>query len=275
MSRSSRVRRLVAACPSAALVLALVLGLTACGDSDPEPTDSDRGTAPKLGLCRHLEPADVDRPTNDSPVVPCTDTHTAQTFATGTFPDQVAKSGYQGQALGTYLYTRCGAAFEKFLGGDASVVMRSWLSWAWFRPSEKAWKKGARWYRCDVVGGPEDTPGKRYQALPTTARALLTGLTQENAWMTCAVGPQVAGSTKVPCSVKHDWRAVTTIKLGGPNSAYPGDRIAEVRSRDYCSDSVGAWMHYPPDYDFGYSVFHEAEWKAGNRRSICWARTAQ
>ena len=32
-------------------------------------------------------------------------------------------------------------------------------------------------------------------------------------------------------------------------------------------------MNYPVDYEFGYTWFHEAEWKAGNRRSVCWART--
>ena len=80
-------------------------------------------------------------------------------------------------------------------------------------------------------------------------------------------------SKKVPCSDQHDWRAVTTIKLGAPGGPYPGDRLAEVRSRDYCSDSVGAWMNYPVDYEFGYTWFHEGEWQAGNRRTICWAKT--
>ena len=56
---------------------------------------------------------------------------------------------------------------------------------------------------------------------------------------------------------------------------YPGDRLVEVRSRDFCSDSVGAWMNYPVDYEFGYTYFRRAEWAAGNRRSICWARTDQ
>ena len=54
---------------------------------------------------------------------------------------------------------------------------------------------------------------------------------------------------------------------------YPGDRLSQVRSRDFCSDSVGAWMNYPVDYEFGYTWFHEGEWRAGNRRSICWAKT--
>ena len=84
----------------------------------------------------------------------------------------------------------------------------------------------------------------------------------------------VAEGTKVPCTEPHQWRAVTTIKLGEPDDPYPGDRIVEVTSRDYCSDSVGAWLNYPVDYQFGYTWFHEAEWQAGNRRSVCWAKTS-
>ena len=68
---------------------------------------------------------------------------------------------------------------------------------------------------------------------------------------------------------------MTTIVLGDPEDDYPGDRLVEVRTRDFCSRSVGAWLNYPVDYDYGYTWFHEAEWEAGNRRSICWARTTQ
>ena len=86
-------------------------------------------------------------------------------------------------------------------------------------------------------------------------------------------GASVQKSKKVPCTEKHDWRAVTSIKLGKPADPYPGDRLVQVKSRDYCSDSVGAWMNYPVDYEFGYTWFHEAEWKAGNRLTVCWAKT--
>ena len=114
--------------------------------------------------------------------------------------------------------------------------------------------------------------GKELRDLPTTARGLFAGHQPED-WLACARGTTVVGSTKVPCSEAHDWRAVTTIKVGLPDDPYPGDRIVEVRSRDRCRDWLGAWLHYPPDYDFGYTWFHEAEWSTGNRRSICWART--
>ena len=89
----------------------------------------------------------------------------------------------------------------------------------------------------------------------------------------CAQGATVDGSVKVPCSEKHNWRAVTTIVLGDASADYPGDRAVQARTKDFCSKSVGAWLDYPVDYDFGYSWFQGPEWNAGNRRSVCWART--
>ena len=149
--------------------------------------------------------------------------------------------------------------------------MRTTVSWAWFRPSERAWEKGARWYRCDVIGGGEDS--EEYTALPPTAAGLLAQRPTNDEWMVCVNGPSVQGAPKIPCSQKHNWRAVTTIKVGDPEDPYPGDRVVEVTTRDYCSRSVGAWLGYPPEYDYGYTWFHEGEWNAGNRRSVCWAAT--
>ena len=91
--------------------------------------------------------------------------------------------------------------------------------------------------------------------------------------MVCADGPTVSGSVKVPCTEPHQWRAVTTISIGDADEKYPGDRVVEVTTRDFCSKSVLAWLNYPVEYDYGYTWFHEAEWDAGNRRSVCWAKT--
>jgi Septum formation len=259
----------------AAVVVVLAVVLSACGQSSgSEPEES--GTAnrpPELGACRVLAPDDITQHTNDTETVPCTEKHTAETFAVGSFPTDVAKSAELGDPrLGRYIYETCSDRFQRFLGGDESTVMRSMLTWAWFRPSQDEWDAGARWYRCDVVGGADDA--EELRTLPTTAKGLLGGPPNDT-WMTCAVGETVSGSEKVPCSQPHNWRAVTTIKVGGEQDDYPGDRVVEARTRDYCSDSVGAWMNYPVDYEFGYTYFRQAEWKAGNRRSICWARTDQ
>jgi hypothetical protein len=258
-----------------ALVPALccLLLATGCGDeTDPgvDPQQVDAVEAPELGACRDLSPEHVGEPNNATKTVDCTEKHTAETYAVGTLPEEFADADYDDKDVSRFAYRTCAKSFERFLGADESLVMRAVVSWAWFRPSEKAWENGARWYRCDVVGGGDQS--KEYVDLPTTAKGLLLGRPDDQ-WLVCAQGETVDGSVKVPCTEEHDWRAVTTIKVGLDTAPYPGDRLVEVKTKDFCSDSVGAWMNYPVDYTFAYTWFHEAEWKAGNRRSICWART--
>jgi hypothetical protein len=252
----------------------LLLALSGCtqGSSDGGGSSKADLAAPALGACRALTPGDVAQASNTSPVVDCSAKHTAETFTVGTFPADLVKDDPDAPALGAYVFERCQRRFGSFLGGDVSLVLRSTMTWAWFRPSRAAWADGAHWFRCDVVGGGEQS--KSFVSLPKTAKGLLLGRPDDR-WQVCVDGPSVSGSVKIPCSSPHTWRAVTTIAVGKPADAYPGDRVAETRTRDFCSKSVGAWLNYPVDYDYGYPWFHEAEWKAGNRRSICWAKTEE
>ncbi|TWG90677.1 putative regulator of septum formation [Nocardioides sp. J9] len=263
----------------AVLLLALaVLGtvLAACSsDAQGENTDPDLvdSTAmPDSGVCRDLSPEDVAMPANATRTVPCSERHTAETFAVGELPEEFDDAAYDDAGLGTYAYRTCSTAFAEFVGADESLVLRTTLSWAWFRPSEKAWDKGARWYRCDVVGG--NSASAEYRPLPETARGMLAGRPNDR-WLSCAVGRTVAEGEKVPCSQKHDWRAVTTVKLGAPEDDYPGDRVMESRTRSFCANSVKAWLNYPSEFEYGFTFFHQAEWKAGVRRSVCWAKTSK
>lgn len=251
----------------------LLLALASCTAIGTGASDQASVDPPQVGACRLLTPEDIQATSNDSPVVDCAERHTAETFAVGEFPDDVAGGGdIDDPALGSYVFDTCEQKFATFLGGNESLVMRATVTWAWFRPSKDAWEQGARWWRCDVVGGGEQSTS--LVDLPKTAKGILLGVPDDR-WTVCVNGPTVADSVKIPCSEKHNWRAVTTIVLGKPDDDYPGDRLVEIRTRDFCSDSVGAWLNYPVDYDYGYTWFHEAEWKAGNRRSICWARTPQ
>lgn len=255
------------------VALAALSLLVACGeqtDSNADPDQVDSVEAPELGACRVLTPEDVAKPSNATRTVDCAQKHTAQTYAVGQLPDDLEDADYDDKALGEFAYRTCSAKFQEFLGADESLVMRTVVSWAWFRPSEDAWDEGARWYRCDVVGGGEQS--QEYAQLPETAEGLLLGRPKDR-WMVCVAGESVSDAPKIPCSQEHDWRAVTTIKLGEEDDPYPGDREVEVTTRDFCSESVGAWLNYPVDYEFGYTWFHEAEWEAGNRRSVCWAKT--
>ena len=267
-------RRLVVPLLLGALAL---LSLSACnGDeaqgSNADPAQVDAVEPPELGACRVLTPDDVEHESNATRTVDCSEAHTAQTYAVGTLPDSLQDADYDDDELGAWAYRTCSEKLMSFLGADESLVMRTVVSWAWFRPSEKAWDDGARWYRCDLVGGGDQS--KEYVDLPRKAKGLLLGKPDDR-WMVCAAGDTVSGSVKIPCSQHHDWRAVTTIKLGDENDDYPGDRLVQVKTRDFCSESVGAWLGYPVNYDIGYTYFHEAEWDAGNRRSVCWAKTDQ
>jgi Septum formation len=259
------VRRVVVPLALAALTLTGCFGRSASADPSADST-----AAPDVGACRMLSPDDVARPSNATRPIPCTQAHTAQTYAVGSMPAEFAHASYDDAEVAAYAFRTCTEKFVRFTGADESLAMRTLLSWAWFRPSTAAWDAGARWYRCDVIGGGDQT--RHYVDLPRTTKGLLLGRPSD-AWMVCAQGTTVSGSVKVPCNQKHDWRAVTTIVLGGSADTYPGDEIVQVRTRAFCSKSVGAWLDYPVDYDFGYSWFHQSEWDAGNRRSVCWART--
>ncbi|HWJ67487.1 MAG TPA: septum formation family protein [Nocardioides sp.] len=261
-----------------AVLLGLLLGAvaTACGTQDQggntDPGLIDSLDVPKNGLCRQLSPEDVAMPANATKAVPCDQEHTAETFAVGTLPEEFDDAGYDDVDLAHHAYRTCSTAFATFVGADESLVLRTTISWAWFRPSEKAWDEGARWYRCDVIGG--NSASADYRPLPATAKGMLSGRPNDS-WLSCASGPSVAEGQKVPCSQKHDWRAVTTVKLGDPADTYPGDRVMESRTRSFCATSVKAWLNYPAEFEFGFTFFHKAEWEAGIRRSVCWAKTTK
>ena len=250
--------------------LALVLLLAGCNQKGTPDADSVK--APELGACRVLAPEDVTDADNAAATVDCSTDHTSETYAVGPLPSVLAEAAYGDPDIGAFAYETCSRAFISFLGADESMAMRTLLSWAWFRPSEEAWDNGARWYRCDVVGGGEDAT--TFVTLPETARGLMSSGLPGDEWMACVNGEAVPGAPRIPCSEEHTWRAVTTIKVGADKDPYPGDRLVEVTSRDFCEDSVFAWLDYPLEYKFAYTWFHEAEWKTGNRRSICWAWTA-
>jgi hypothetical protein len=255
------------ACAVSVLAVAAA-GCTVGGDDGEEPEVAV--DPPGVGDCRVLTPADIAAPSNDGPVVACDEPHTAETFRVGRFDEDVAEAGWDDPALGAAVHDDCRRRWVRFIGADESLALRTLLDWAWFRPAEEQWAAGARWFRCDVVSGTGSSAALR--ALPRTTRGVLLGRPDDR-WLACVDGPTVTGATPVPCSEPHTWRAVTTVVVGEEEDRFPGDRVVEVVSRDFCRESVLAWLDYPLEYEFGYTWYHEAEWEQGNRRSVCWART--
>lgn len=272
-----RPRRTPPAAASLAAALLATLALTGCQSdataqgSHADPAQVDALEPPETGECRLLTLADVDRPSNATATVPCVDPHTAETFAAGSLPAEFDDAAYDDRGLGSFAYDTCGREFMDFLGADESLSMRTILSWTMFRPSETAWDRGARWYRCDVIGG--GAHSKTLITLPDEARGLLKKPVDK--WLACVKGRSVDTAPRVPCSDRHTYRAVTTIRLGKPDDDYPGDKVVAQRTRSFCGDSVAAWLGYPARYSYAYTWFPESDWDAGNRRSVCWARTDQ
>jgi len=250
--------------------------LTACGKQtqgeNVDPQQVDATAAPAAGKCRKVAPKDLENTANASRIVECTQPHTAETFHVEELPDEFDNDSYTSSEVATYAARTCAPKFAVFLGADESLSMRSVIGWVWFRPSEAAWKAGARWIRCDAVGG--NAASESLLELPPTVAGLFKQGPQEE-WLACVNAPSVTDAPRVPCSKPHLWRAVTTIKLGNTDDDYPGDKQVADRTQDFCSGSVSAWLGYPQDFDFGYTWFGTAAWKAGNRRSVCWARTSK
>lgn len=257
---------------TAALVVGtLIAFLAACGGSSRGDLPADLAAPPSNGDCRNLKPADLRDSINNTPVIDCAKEHTAQTFHVGRFEGTSVGTQPVDTVLAPLVYEACQSEFMDFLGANVSIAMRSTLTWVWFRPSDVGWERGARWFRCDVVGGGEQS--KQLTSLPETAEGLLAGV-PDDSWMACAEGPTVDGAVKLPCSEPHDWRAVSTVVLGAEKDTYPGAEEVESLTQRYCSDQVGAWLGYPvEDYEFGFTWFQQREWDAGNRRSVCWAKT--
>lgn len=271
-TRSRVASRLVPVSMLVAFLFACTSGVENSGPNGVVEVEGEGEKAPSVGECRMLTADDVAQPANSTNPIDCDQPHTAQTILVSTFSSKFDTAAYGDPVVSRAAYVSCSKAFRRYLGADESLSLRTVLSWAWFRPTETEWAAGDRRFRCDLVGGGEQS--QDYVTLPRSAKKLLAGRPDDK-WMVCASGPTVAGSVKVPCSEPHSWRAVTTIKLGEPDDAYPGDRVAEVRTKEFCSDSVSAWLNYPVQFDFGFTWFRKAEWQAGNRRSICWAKTEQ
>ncbi len=259
---------------AAALLLAT---LSACDAKDAEELVPGDGkppdlSAPAVGPCRDLDAETVAAPSDDTEPVDCTRRHTAQTFLVGSFDAAATKdTAYDDEALGAQVARTCGPRFRRFTGATDSLALRTIVTWAWWRPSEEAWKEGARWFRCDVVAR---STSDELAPLPRTAKGLLLGIPDAR-WMVCADGAKVADAPRVACTEEHTWRAVSAVSIGKKRDPWPGSRLVEVRSRDFCSDWVGAWTNYSLDYQFAYTWFGKDDWASGNRLTVCWARTEE
>lgn len=140
-----------------------IIGNPLAGKGDPAPSAAapsaspspDVPSVPEAGQC-HSNNFVYQTSMIDDTVVPCTQSHLAETAYVGRFVGEAAAGGaplLQENATGAAAtiqndaYLDCSAQADKYLGHAWThplVALRIVL------PDDKSWRNGDRWYRCDL-----------------------------------------------------------------------------------------------------------------------------
>lgn len=235
-----------------ALVAALALVTTGPAGARPAPARQHATTLaqPVVGSCHDYSRKQLRRTSDRSAAVPCTGPHTAQTVSVVTVKRSVAAS----RVFARY-GPRCYRALSGTLGASRTEVVSTAYGLAFFRPTKKQQKQGARWLRCDAVL----SGGSRLEQLPTP----LVSRPISDSVARCAVGKNQVTTV---CSRKHTFRATGTVTRKG---AYPSlSRFAQI-SAAKCPAKVmspKSFVLYFPDRE---------QWQGGVRAMACLSKTSR
>ena len=271
--RSARIALAVLA------ALLLAVGLSACGgDQPPTPTPTSptpppvasaapRPAASGCHVLTYDEAIAATAPEHDA-TVPCSHSHTAQTYAVGTL-DTVAGGhllAVDSDRVRAQLAQRCPAALRSYVGGDTETLRLSVLRAIWFRPTIEQAADGADWYRCDVIA----LAGEGQLATLTTSLRGVLDSPHADDWAMCGTAqPGTAGFRRVPCREDHSWRALSTVDL--PAGAYPGEAAAKEAGQEPCQRAGRDAAQDALDYKWGYEWPTAEQWGNGQTYGICWA----
>jgi hypothetical protein len=265
-----------------------VLLLAACGlpegvDGDltggwadpPEPV----GFVPEGGTCHDSEFRPLGRMSAYRPV-PCDDSYLRQTVHVGTFTGEVAERVTAPPAGSPELreaYRECDAAAADFLGADFRHG-RMWLGVV--RPTDPAWRGGARWFRCDVTvwqrhesrGLTERLTGSLRRALAERSELSLGCFAPEED----EAGEWIEAMNPVGCDEPHtaEFVGVWTVPEGvGFDLELEDDHLRAHRG---CLELAADHVVVPEDDEFRFfmstivSAMDRDDWEAGDRGVRCY-----
>ena len=268
-----------------------VLAVSGCsaGGADPAPAGQDAGTTkaagvtrtaparvnrppappPRTRACYRLSVDQAERPTNASEPVPCRRPHTAQTYHVGVIP----KSIFDGEpvdaaAIADYVTPRCDNRFVTHIGGSPDARVLSRLQPVWFVPTRSQLDRGARWFRCDVVGVAASDALAR---LPATTAGMLDDTGSLDRYGLCSTAvPNRPADHQVMCGRTHSWRAFAIVRLDTSRSRWPSStRLAAARQD--CKAQARARQGYPLRWTYGWQRPTRAQWQEGRHWGYCWA----
>ena len=209
-------------------------------------------------------------PTNDTSV-PCSRSHTSQTYAVGALDTLVGGHlvAVDSDRVRAQLAQRCPAALRAYVGGDQEALRLSMLHAIWFRPTVEQAAQGADWYRCDVVALTGD---QQLATLTGSLRGVL-GSARAGDWAMCGTAqPGTTGFRRVPCGEAHTWKALSTVSL--PTGGYPGEAAVKAAGQKPCQHAGQSVAKDALDYKWGYEWPTADQWANGQTYGICWAPSA-
>jgi hypothetical protein len=224
---------------------------------------------PERGACYRLSADQVQQPTNFSDPVPCARAHTAQTYHVGEMPRSVVNDAdaVDTTAIADYVTPRCDNRFVTHVRGRPNVRILSRLQAVWFVPTRSQLDRGARWFRCDVVGVAAVDELAR---LPASTAGVLDQPNSLDTYGLCSTAaPSRPGDNQVICGRAHSWRAFTIIRLRTDGSRWPSStRLATARQE--CKARARAHQGFPLRWTYGWQRPTRAQWREGRHWGYCW-----
>ena len=224
---------------------------------------------PREGACHDLSNHQVSRAHDKQRPIKCRKEHTTQTYYVGRFKvDTFADQTPDTAAIAAFVTPKCTRHFKRWVGGDRVTRALTRVRPVWFVPTTRDIKRGADWFRCDVLVSATD---KRLDELPRDSEGMLDSDSALDEYGLCSRGsPDGPHSKTVICSQPHTWRAFDMMRLRGYKSDDYPSREQRRASAKHCQDQARVQLDYPLEWRYGWQPPTREQWATGVRWGICW-----
>jgi hypothetical protein len=245
------------------------------GSTSGSDGDDPAGQIPKVDDCRHYSHAVYEAPSDSSPVVACTEAHTAWTYRVGTLPAKVLAraTATKDEALSDYAWKVCGPGFRKVIGATKARRLPTTLQPGSFIPTKEQRKAGATWVRCDVVS----ELGDKLMPLPSGTGPFMPARTVPPEFAIC-LKKNDDGKTKydqVTCEKFHAYRLSGSFTTAEKGKAWPGRATLLQEAKGRCYTVVQKSTKVPVGTSLTYFMQTPTrkQWRGGLRSVFCYQKT--
>jgi len=223
--------------------------------------------AAEVGKCYNYKANGTKDQAAITPAIDCITPHTAQTYWSGTLPQNFGVPEKAKAANRLKVTQACTVKnMNSFINLGERKLPSRFQSLSLF-PSKAQWDAGERWVRCDVVF----RAGKSYKPLqvPKVEFVAATPASQLNF---CT--PRVPGNrttSAYPCTnVKKNWIMILERNLGTtPTKSFPGSRTVETQTKRICEKAAKPFVTLKKFYPWWAIWPTSAGWSRGDRTAQC------